>query len=251
MSVLATGDTVKLTTAPKGLAPYRGKVGTVRSTTESAAGIFADVELTIDPATGATMHLRDVYSCYLSKVAPEAATGEKKSQKRRGVLNLHEPKDDRSEKEKQAEAEAFLLSMGYAVLGVGQHRSAAKCYECAAGIRNGKKLFGGTVPRNAGVVLCPFHKKPVYSPDTGSSEGVSDWQIRSVARWPRHAVLLVEWKRNNTARRRTKQIELSANGWYPIVDNLNSLCAEIVHFEDSILMMECLPEILEKALLAK
>jgi hypothetical protein len=230
---LSIGDTVRLCASPRGLTQYRGKLGEVKKITPSAVGDFCDVVFSIDDETGATMHVKDTPCCYFEK-----ATGKKPQRSR---LSLHEPKDTRTEKEIQADCTAWLQSLGYQVLGVGQYRSQAVCFKCTTR----RKQSGDARPVR---VFCSECHAPVFSPDTGSSEGYPDTSVRHPARWKRGTVLLMEWKRSSDAKRRAKQLELEAAGWSDIVCSRHEAALSIRRFEHEVLGIDTLHEIEREAM---
>lgn len=231
---LAIGDTVRLRASPGVFAPYRGKTGTIHKITPApAVGGFCDVVFAMDEQTGATMHVRDIPCTYCEKAPAKRS--------RRGALYLHEPKDTRSEAQIQADCSAWLHSLGYRVLGVGQYRKQAVCFRCSSQ----RKQSG-----DAGLVRvsCPFCHAPVFSPDTGSSVGYPDTSVRHPERWPRNAVLLQEWKKDAKADRRAKQLELEAAGWSDIVCSRREAAISIRRFEREVLGIDTLHEIEKEAM---
>ena len=154
------------------------------------------------------------------------STAERNEARRRSPLNMKNPGDERTEKQKQAEAEGWLRSIGYGVLGVGQTRRQAVCYVCL-------RESGGNFKMAR--VFCPKHRTPVYSMDTGNDEGVADWQVRHPANWPPQAVLCVEWKRDDKSRIRPEQAKLAEAGWSVIVDSKMDLAEALYRYEDELL----------------
>lgn len=229
IDVLSVGQIVQFGTIVPKYAAYTGVVFQVKAI-EGVGTSCPVAHLTSVPDGNPTVYLPDVPLAYLRQLrtSDHAATA------RRPVLNLHAPKDERLEKEKQAECESWLLSMGYHVLGIGQTRRQAVCPQCL-------KENGGNWQKAR--VFCPTHRVPVYSLDTGNTEGAGDWIVRHPERWPVHASLGMEWKRDEKSRRRKKQVQLSEAGWYPIVDSRLDCARAILAFESEVLRIDWHPDL--------
>lgn len=226
---LATGDLVVLRTAPGRLARARGLVG--RIVRFEAAARIQVVDVRFDDGTGEGHLEPDIPLAYLEKAPPDRA-------KRRGVLNLHAPKDTRKEAEKQAEAKAWLEARDYLVTEIGQFRSAAVCWKCT---RERAATTGDSRPVK---VFCPVHRSPVFSPDTGSDPGATDWEVTRPD-WPYLMLIGMEWKRDGKAHRRPEQIERERLGRSVFVWSL-AMCLQAVHaFECADPRIEPHPEIRE------
>jgi hypothetical protein len=231
INVLSAGQLVQFGTIVPKYANYTGLVFRVKAIdgVESSCPV---ARLVSEPDGEDAVKLPDVPLAYLRPaIAPLSA--------RRPVLNLHSPKDERSEKEKQAECESWLLSCGYHVLGIGQWKRQAVCTNCT----NQNRRQSGNPKEPLVKVFCRGCGRPAYALDTGNTEGAGDWIIRHPDRWPVHAVLCQEWKRDEKSARRQKQVELSEAGWYPIVDSRLDCARAILAFERDVLRVEWHPEL--------
>ncbi len=213
------GAIVKMTSdAPRVYNNVRELTGRVENVFGNAFIMLADVNFDLGDGyeTADALQVKGIQLRYLKG----AAGG-----RRRGVLNLHEPKDTRTEKKKQAEAEAWLLPRGYEVLGIGQYHRAAVCWNCTRAVRQENPNARPVT------VLCKGCGKPAFSGDSGNTEGAADWFLRRIAVWPANLCMGIEWKRDAKAKRRPEQILLEQKGWHVIVDSKAACCRAIADFE--------------------
>jgi hypothetical protein len=102
---------------PKAFANLVGAIGVV-------AGITEDKRCPVATVTYDDHRiLEDVPTAYLIPAPSDKP-------KRRSPLNLHEPKDERSEAERQREMVTWLAINGYLVLETGKARRMVKCEDC-------------------------------------------------------------------------------------------------------------------------
>jgi hypothetical protein len=223
-----TGDIVKIVTTAGNYRRYTGKTATVRLCfTERVYGrdaLFAN--LLVHDGSEQGMEIKDVPVAYL-RAAPSAT----EKPKRRSPLNLHEVQDKHTEAEKQADAQKWLTERGYLILASGQFRSAAVCWDCTREHKAQASGRGEDPNKIKPVkVLCIHHNHPVYSPDTGNTEGLPDWLVTR-ADWPRLVAAPIEWKRGAKAHRRPAQVALADQGRSVFVDSLASCLMALYTFE--------------------
>jgi len=115
---IAIGMAVTLRTGvPKAFANLVGAIGKVARITEDKRCPVATVTYDEHPV------LEDIPLAYLVPAPADKP-------KRRPPLNLHEPKDERSESERQREMVTWLAVNGYLVLETGKARRMVKCQDC-------------------------------------------------------------------------------------------------------------------------
>lgn len=160
-------------------------------------------DIIVDNGTENGVIVCDVPTAYLAPAPAEKA-------KRRGVLNLHSPKDDRSEAEKQKEGIAFLLKLGYKVLVSGQYLKKVQCTAEGCGHWFWPQGFGNSV-------------------------GYPDVTLYHPTRWRsgrgRIRPLLIEYKQSEDAKRSERQIELAGEGVSAFVWSLPMLVEEVYRAE--------------------
>lgn len=189
------GDSVALKAVYGNLARFQSATGKVRRIDDCKGASIALVEFALEESS----HLVNVPLPYLTIV---------KSPSRRGVLNLHSPKDTRSEAERQAEGVAWLEKHGYTVLLIGQGRKGSSCSKC--GQWNVPTGYVGNSPGN---------------PDT----------LVTHDKYPEGVGLLQEWKNGENGERRKEQAELEARKRIVVVWNLPSMMKALWRFERRIL----------------
>lgn len=194
MPDLAPGDPAVLRNAPGPLRRWRGASCCILAVEPTQHGPFARIR--VDDG-GDGVELRDIPLPYLSPAPAEKPT-------RRGVLNLHEPRDDRSEEEKQAEGVRFLRELGYRVTVTGKRPEPATCTACTA--EEGHPV----------ITLCPKHRKPVFSRGAINNAGLSDLLVTHPMRWGspgrRRPSVEIEYKKDEKAARKPAQEERAAEG---------------------------------------
>jgi len=165
-----------------------------------------------------------------------APTGEKR--KRRGVLNLRAPKDERTEAERLDDGAKDIEQLGYRVWRVGQGKAVAICHRCSriSRERGGKPMVQ---------IRCRDCGSLGYAPSTHSTMGVPDTFILCPRRWPRRTVLPVEWKDDKNGKRTEEQAELEAAGVIVVVWNSETLFAAVAEFERADPRIEPNPAIVE------
>jgi hypothetical protein len=152
------------------------------------------------------------------------ATNSPAKKTRRSPLKLTEPKDDRTEAQRQAEGVAWLRGLGYTVIETDTHRGKAICGKCS---RSQKRRVE---------TQCPTCHGPGFSPTTGADAGLADTEVQDARRWPGvpAVTLNVEWKAGASAPRREAQALREARGEIVVVWDLPSLAGAIFAFEDSL-----------------
>lgn len=189
------GDSVRLKAFPGSLAKYQHAPGKVRKILPGKGTEIALVEFEMEGNPG----FADVPVPYLVVI---------KATQRRGVLNLHLVKDDRTEAERQAEGIAWLHSNGYTVLTIGQGRKAVQCPKCG----------DWNVP--TGYV--------------GNSPGCPDTLVTHDG-WPVACGLLMEWKDGENGERRPGQEKLEERKRIVVVWDMASMLCALWRFERRIL----------------
>jgi hypothetical protein len=156
--------------------------------------------------------VKDIPFAYLIPAAPEA--------KRKGVLNLHEPKDERKEDERLDDGCEWLTSHGYDVLRVGQSRESAVCHCCS---RNARARGENRFVR----IKCSVCGGPGFSPSTNSTKGTPDTFVFH-DEWPESEFLGIEWKDAWNGTRTPEQKELERRKRITVVWNTFTLLTAVV-----------------------
>ena len=182
----------------------------------TAAGAIATVSFVRRDGTTLEAH---VPTRFLAAVEPE--------EPRAPRLTLREPKDPRTEEQKQGECVAFLRNLGYRVTVTGKRPVPATCGACTS--ENGGR---------AQPVLCPRHKRVVYSQVGNNTAGLADLIITHPTRWApagaRRPSIEQEWKRESNSPRQPGQPERAQEGTSAIVWTLQMSLEDIVRFEQII-----------------
>jgi hypothetical protein len=197
-SLLSPGSAATVRVAPhRSLSRLVGRPCAVVSVSDEKVGgravRFATIHVDDGSETGTLV--RDVPAGYLAPATPK---------RRRSPLNLHAPKDTRSEAERQAEGVAWLRAHGYTVLEVGKGRKGVTCRSCGA-----------------------------FSFPTGwqgNDPGVSDTLITRDS-WPLGCALMLEWKDGEKGQRTKEQAALEAAGRIWVVWDLRTCLAAVYTFE--------------------
>lgn len=211
------GDRVKLRDDVCHHAKYRaakGLIGVIELANEadpfSPLGPIANVVFT-HPDLPKPIRVTDIpynYLCTAHPFAGDTILSEAKP-KHRSPLNLHNPVDTRSERQKQDEGQAWLVARGYRVLVAGQYVRKVMC-DCGCGNWFWPKGFGNTVGMPD---TCVFHP------------------VRWTARGARVPVLFQEWKRDEKADRKPEQEALAQSGASVFVWSLSTMLSDLVAFE--------------------
>lgn len=207
--------------APPAYKNVRGLIGRVEKVFGEAPLAFADVNFDIGHGyeTGKAFPFPAILFKYLMGAASEA------KQTKRPPLFLHEPTDDRTEKEKQDEAVAWLEypDHGYVVLTTGQVTKRSVCPECQT----------------------PFWPHTGY----GNTPGFPDLTIFHPTRWVpagQHIpALLLEFKQSEKAERKPEQVALAEQGVSVFVWSLTMVAREIYRFEREVLRVTPHPALLQ------
>ncbi len=202
-------DAVELDCPPAKYKHLLGQVAHVREVTEIPGSHLARIQF-----HGSDTCI-EINTLFLKKAAFPAV---EVKNPRRGPLTLREPKDKRTEAERQKQGVEFLRDLGYWVDEICRTRVGQHCQKC-----------GAYVPPAAGY--------------NGTDPGVSDTKV-SHPHWPGNPIpeLAIEWKkrvfipgitkpgdeREATQLKRIEQ-NRSRAAW-----NLQTLCDALSQFEDSI-----------------
>ncbi len=210
--MLSVGSSVILSAYPGSLRAYADQPGIVVSGSTPRDLV---VEVQFEDGT-----VRAVPSPYL-KLKP----AEGKKTRRRSVLRLSGPKDERNEAARLADGCAALESLdesnrGYSVMRVGQGRAAAICHQCSRA--------EGRMVR----IQCKRCNSAGYAPSTNSTAGVPDTLIFR-RDWPANTLMAVEWKDGPSGKRTPEQVKLEAAGRIIVVWDTPSLFAAVQAFEEA------------------
>jgi hypothetical protein len=166
------GTIVRIRVVPLGM-KHRLSVGDQFRVVDTTGHTYPGVELLrLAPEGRDGDTLADFPGSFVEKVA---------APKRRSPLNLHAPKDTRSEAERQAECLNWLRNAGFLVLEIGQGRKGQKCDECGH----------FQVPRGY----------------MGTTPGTPDSMVTSLT-WPEGTWVGIEWKAGPNAEVRPEQQQL-------------------------------------------
>ena len=200
-NALAIGVSVRLRACPGPLRPYGGLEGALlrlydRTDQPRGAEEAEFGAVRFDNGTEFGVIVPDIPVAYMEAV-PEP--------KRRGVLNLHHPKDTRSEKKRQAAIVKMLKAEGYKVMVTGTPLKIVRCEECGH----------------------------VQWPKGGNSNepGIGDLLVTHPARWPLGTWVMLECK-TDTGEVRPEQQALADAGLSWIVRNEAETREAVKEFED-------------------
>jgi hypothetical protein len=197
-TLLSPGSAATVRVPPRaGLAHLAGATCSVVSIRAEIVGgrsvIFATIHA--DDGTEEGIVVPDVPASYLAPTLPK---------RRRSPLNLHAPKDTRSEAERQAEGVAWLRAHGYTVIELGKGRKGVRCRDC-------------------GTFAVPTGWQ-------GNDPGAPDTVVTRDS-WPASCALLLEWKDGEKGARTKEQAELEAAGRIAVVWDLRTCLMAVYAFE--------------------